>query len=45
MDFLVNLIVGDAASFDFVVLVRLIVFLFILDFVATVISTLGGSRR
>lgn len=45
MDYIVNLIIGDATAFDFIVLVRLLVFLLILDFVATVISTLGGIRR
>lgn len=45
MDLLVNLIVGEAGAFDFIVLVRLIVFLFVLDFVSSMVAALGGMRK
>ena len=45
MDYIVNLIIGTSTTLDVYVLVRLLVFYLILEFVSGLIHALGGMRR
>mgnify|MGYP007069966822 CR=1 FL=1 len=45
MDALVEFIVGNSTSLDVYVIVRLIVFILVLDFFATICAILGGFKK
>lgn len=45
MDALVNLIVGNSQSLDVYVIVRLIVFILVIEFFATICAILGGFKE
>lgn len=45
MEYFVDLIIGSSSTLDVFVLVRLIIFCLVLEFVGTIISALGGGRK
>lgn len=45
MDAIVNFIIGESASLDVYVLVRIIVFILAMEFFASICAILGGFKK